>query len=62
MVKHLKFDEFHTKSKFVQLWHTTPKAIINIALVRKKRSIFVLKISRLYVRYFVKKDATHENE
>jgi len=37
MVKHLKFDEFHTKSKFVQLWHTTPKAIINIALVRKKK-------------------------
>jgi len=37
MVKNLKFDEFHAKSKFVQLRHTTQKAIINIALVRKKK-------------------------
>jgi len=55
MVKNLKFDEFHTKSKFVQLRHTTQKAIINIALVRKKEVFLYLKFQDCTLGIFVKK-------
>jgi len=43
MVKHLKFDEFHTKSKFVQLWHTTQKAIIQHCASTQKEVFLYLK-------------------